>query len=255
MSQLVLETDDEMTPIKQDVRRSVHTQSNHLLSSMYLRLSQSFATHTPKQRCVTPTVQDSPDLFASIINDNDDDDEDMDMEDNVDENTTNAFEKSTPLSVSTQNPLDIAASQSPIYSLLPLPDLSPETPELNDTLANKSDQMFEITTNEVFANKMKITTSQKHRPVEEDEEEKLKFDSPENNIFNTPSRKSKKSSPSPGSSGWLSKRGPRVRTPEKVLAKKRKSLLQFYSGKSPPGSGNLDFSTLDDEATQRWNAC
>lgn len=277
MSELLFETDEEATPVKiqqTDLRRS--TQASHLLSSMYLRLSQSFAgtTMTPKDRRISATVvQDSPDLFASVLSvKSDDEDTDGDHSQNnvtvrnlvlpdvSKEDTTNPFDRSTPLTSSVKE-IEIP-SQSPVKFDPPL-QISQE-----EVLCNKTD-VFEITSNDMFASKIKVTTSQKHKPVQ-DTECQLKFDELDNEIFQkkspirqtTPKRKSGINPSNLTSSGegrkskWLTKRNsPKLTTPEKVLAKKRKSVVQFFGSGSGAFRSNLDFSSLDDDETQRWDAC
>lgn len=269
MSQLMFETDDEVTPVKPQVELKRPTQS-HLLSSMYLRLSQSFAgTTTPKQRIINSAtvVHDSPDLFASIM---DDDEEEVSLvvtpdPESQEDNTTNPFNRSTPM---TPSVVDVELpSQSPIKafnSSLPRPAFTQEQLMLDNVdellLGNRTD-VFEITSNEFFGSKIKVTTSQKHEAIE-DGDEQLKFNdtdiSPQR--IKTPPR-NKKTTPrtnpvTPSTSKWLSKRGtPKQTTPEKVLAKKRKSLMQFYAGGSSGEKGNhLDFESFNED-TQKWNAC
>lgn len=315
MSQLLFETDDDETPIKrqpESSRRINPSQSNHLLSSMYLRISQSFAnnTTTPKQRILAATViQDSPDLFASMMDDDEEEEEDEDpvLQDFAEEeeqqltteNTTNPFDKSTPIEQS-QREIEMP-SQSPIRSLprleftkeelsqdeyrldsqreiempsqspirsLPRPEFTKEQLLLDDhtLLGNRSD-VFEITSNEVFASKIKVRMN--HEAVDDDED-KLKFDEKDETLRNdalnrTPTTSRAGSAAStpktPSSTGWLSKRGPPLKkTPEKILSKKKKSLLQFFaSGSGSTGENsfgnNMDFACLDEEQTQRWNAC
>lgn len=258
MSQLLFETDDEGTPVKQDLQRS---NRSHLLSSMYLRISQSFATNTtPQARKIPATIaQDSPDLFASIMTDDEDDvtfsEHAIDL---TREDPSHPFDKSTPLTLSSVMEMDIP-SQSPVRSL-PKPDFNQDHQEGEEEdmlLDNDKTDVFEITSNEVFASKIKTTTNQKYVPVE-DADEQLKFSDDEepasSRKFRTPTKgKLKSPHTSPTSSGWLSKRNtPKKPTPEKFLAKKRKSLMQFYaSGRSDAFQGDLDFATLDGQ-TQEW---
>lgn len=257
MSQLLFETDDEGTPVKRQMENRRLARPS-LLSSMYLRVSQSFA-NTPSQRTIAPTIaQDSPDLFASMLNDSDSEEDQLEaaakVEEGEDCQSANPFYTSQ-----SETPLTIRERATPSQSPMSMP---------NEEDPDKSD-VFEITTNEVFATKIKITTSQKYIPVD-DEREQLKFAGEETHqaIHNQPNhsprtpKKTKRQSSgntTPTSSGWLSKRNtPKIPTPEKVLAKKRRSVLQFYAtGGSGSGSfrGNLDFAVLDDDNTQRWNAC
>lgn len=278
MERLFVETDDEATPVKIQLPERFTSRSS-LLGSMYLRISQSSA-NTPKQVTLAPPVQDSPDLFASMMDDDYDDevhatdDEAKQLEipplpDTQPENhssdgdTTNPFDKSTPLTPSIRE-IDIP-SQSPIRLDLPRPDICAG---LEDTqvVDDKSD-VFEITSNEVFNNQVKVTRNNKHELVDGDD--LLKFDSdeiilPKKELPVTPTRRGKHKynssvMTSPSSSGWLSKRtSPKKTTPEKVLAKKRRSVVQFYASHGSSGSADLhsslDFSKFEDE-TQRWNAC
>lgn len=254
MSQLLFETDDEESPVKKqlDNRRSARSC---LLSSMYLRVSQSFA-NTPTQRTNAPTIaQDSPDLFASMLNDSDREEDQLEAPANGEEEDRRSQSVNPFYTSQSETPLTIRERALPSQSPMSMPH--EEDPDRSD--------VFEITTNDVFATKIKLTTSQKYIPVD-DEGEQLKFTGEETHEAihspRTPKKTKRQSSANttPTSSGWLSKRNtPKIPTPEKVLAKKRKSVLQFYAtgGSGPSGSfrGNLDFAVLDDEHTQRWNAC